>query len=233
MGTARRLLRPIPILALTVPAAVAAQSVTLDEGTFRITVDGQPAGTEEFAIRRSGAGPEAQVIATAEIRMDLPEGRVELRPALQASGQEMAVSAYQIKVSGQRQEEIYVTLGDRRFRTQIRTERGEQEREYRATDGTLLLDTGVAHQYYFVSLRFPDRGGSAPVIVPREGRQYTLSVSVRGSENVSIAGTSVPARHLRLEGNGGARDVWVDAENRVLRVEHAAAGYVAVREALP
>ena len=234
MGLHRLLFRSLPVLALLAPAGhLTAQSVTLDEGTFRITVDGRTAGTETFAVRRSGSGDEAQVIATAEIQMDLPEGRLDLRPALQAAGRAMAVSAYQIKVSGHQQEEVYVTLGERRFRTQIRTERGEQEREYRAAEGTLLLDTGVAHQYYFVSQRFPEAGGTVPVIVPREGRQYDLRVTVVGWESIRIADTSVRARHLRLEGNGDVRDIWVDEEHRVLRVSHPEAGYEAVREELP
>lgn len=234
MGLARAILCSVAVVAATsLPLGAAGQSVTLDEGVFRILIDGRQAGTETFAIRRSGSGAEAQVIATAEIQMEIPEGRIDLRPALQASGREMAVSAYQIKVSGHQQEEIYVTLGERRFRTQIRTERGEQEREYRAAEGTLLLDTGVAHQYHFVNLRFPDQGGRVPVIVPREGRQYTLNVTVGGPESIQAGGTRVEARRLTLEGNGGTRSVWVDGEGRVLRVEHPEQGYVAIRVELP
>lgn len=212
---------------------VRAQSVSLDEGSFRITLGGQSAGTEDFAIRRSGSGTDSQIIATGEIQMQVPDGHLDLRPALQASGGEMAVSAYQIKISGHRQEEIYVTLGDRRFLTNIRSERGEQEREYRATPGTLLLDTGVAHQYFFVTSRFPSGGGTIPVIVPREGRQYDLRVSEVGQETLTIGGTSVNSRHLRLEGNQETRELWVDAEGRVLRIDHAASGYSAVRVAAP
>lgn len=216
---------------LACPAA--AQSVTVDEGTFRITVDGRAAGTEAFSIRRSGTGDQAQIIATAEIRMEVPEGRTDIRPALQASGSDMAVSAYQVKVSGALQEEIYVTLGERRFLTTVRTERGEREREFRATPGTLLLDPGVAHQYYFLSARASQNGVTVPVISPREGRQFDLRVSTVGSETVNIGGTSVDARHLRLEGDGGTRDLWVDGDGRVLRLEHPEAGYVAVRESAP
>ena len=238
MGLHRAPFRSLALVALVAalawaPASASAQAVTVDEGEFRILVDGQEAGTESFSIRRSGSGADAQIIATAEIQMQVPEGRVDLRPALQASGQAMAVSAYQVKVSGYQQEEIYVTLGDRRFRTQIRTERGEQEREYRAAEGTLLLDSGVAHQYYFVNLRFPSEGGRVPVIVPREGRQFTLTVTVVGATTVEIGGTTLTARHLRLEGNGGPREVWVDEEGRVLRVRHPDAGYEAIRTATP
>jgi hypothetical protein len=221
------------LIAVVPPPSLTGQSVLLDEGTFRILVDGNRVGTETFAIRRSGSGADAQIVATAEIQMQVPDGRVDLRPALQASGQDMAVSAYQIKVSGHQQEEIYVTLGERRFRTQIRTERGEQEREYRAAEGTLLLDTGVAHQYYFVTLRFPSDGGRVPVIIPREGRQHNLDVSEVGRESVEIAGSRIDARRLRLVGDGATRELWVDGEGRVLRVEDPARGYVAVREQLP
>lgn len=229
LGTAALLLLP----ALSPSLAVAAQSVTLDQGTFRITVDGREAGTESFTIRRSGAGEAAQVIATAEIQMEVPEGRADIRPALQAAGSDMAVSAYQVKISGALQEEVYVTLGERRFLTTVRSERGEREREFRAAPGTVLLDPGVAHQYYFLATRVGDLGATFPVISPREGRQFDLQVTVVGTESITIGGTSVQARHLRLEGEGGTRELWVNGEGRVLRLEHADAGYVAVRQAAP
>ncbi len=215
------------------PSPLAAQGVTVDEGTFTLYLDGREAGSETFAIRQSGEGAQAQIIATAEIQMELPEGRLDLRPALQAAGEGMEVSAYQIRISGHRQEEIYVTLGDRRFRTSVRSERGEQEREYRATPGTVLLDTGVAHQYYFISSRAGEEGAQIPVLIPREGTQFELQVSVVGTDQIQIGGTTVNARHLRLEGRGETRDLWVDSANRVLRLEHAAGGYVAERQQLP
>lgn len=231
-----RLLPLLPLLlipGLLLPAHVQSQSVTLDEGTFDIFVDGREAGTETFAIRRSGTGPDAQVIATAEIRMDVPEGRVDLRPALQAAGSDMAVSAYQIKVSGHRQEEVYVTLGPRRFLTKIRSERGEQEREYRATPGTLLLDTDVAHQYYFVTTRAAANGGTVPVIVPRDGQVFDMTITVVGNERITIGGQATQARHLRLQGGQQVRDLWVDEDGRVLRLEFAGGAYVAERRSLP
>ena len=232
LGTGGFLLLPmLPALFLSTP--LSAQSVTLDQGTFHITVDGRDAGSENFSIRRSGTGGEAQVIATAEIQMEVPEGRTDIRPALQASGSDMAVSAYQVKVSGATQEEVYVTLGERRFLTTVRSERGEREREFRAAPGTLLLDPGVAHQYYFLSGRVGDSGGTFPVISPREGRQFELQVIVVGNESITIGGNAITARHLRLEADGGTRELWVDGEGRVLRLEQPAAGYVAVRQSAP
>lgn len=211
----------------------AAQEGSIDEGVFRILVDGSEVGTESFSIRRTGSGESEQIIATAEIRMDVPEGRLDLRPALQVSGQDMAVSAYQIKVSGHEQEEVYVHLDERRFVARVRSAQGQQEREYRAAPGTLLLDTRAAHQYYFVGRRAGSTGATIPVIVPRENRQYDLQASVAGTESVTVAGQEVEARRLRLEGGGATRDLWIDGEGRVLRLEFEDDSFVAIRQELP
>lgn len=214
------------------PLSLSGQT-TLDEGTFLITVNGSPSGTESFSIRHTSVGAEALVFATAEVDMQVAGGRLDMRPALRMEGRDMAVTGYQVKISGQQQQEIFLELGDNRFVTRIHSERGEQQREYRAAPGTLLLDTGMAHQYYFVSARIPSGGGAIPVMVPREGRQYDLAVTEVGTETITVAQRSVQARHLRLEGNQEVRDLWVDSEGRVLRVDHPASGYSAVREAVP
>ncbi len=209
------------------------QNVPLDEGRFILFLNDQSAGDESFSIRRSGSGDDAQVIATAQIQMNLPEGAIELRPALQARGPELAISAYQVKVSGSSEEEIYVTLGDRRFHTKVVSARGEQEREYRAQTGTLLLDRGVAHQFYFLQPLL-DRGeGTVPVIIPRQGRQVQLRLTPTGTESLQIGGQTVQAHRFQLEGGGEEWLLWFDAQGRVLRVEEPGSGYRAIREAVP
>ena len=44
--------------ALLVPLALRAQTATLDEGSFRLLVDGREVGTETFSIRKSGEGDQ-------------------------------------------------------------------------------------------------------------------------------------------------------------------------------
>ena len=70
--------RPVlpTLLVLTVlgaPGAAGAQSVVVDEGSFAITLNGTPAGTERFTIRRAGVGDDAIVIANAVIQLDRGE----------------------------------------------------------------------------------------------------------------------------------------------------------------
>ena len=219
------------LLASSKPAS--AQGIVVDEGTFELSIRGQPAGTEDFLIRRSSAGPDAQIIATAEVSINGPQGQLELRPALQVLGQTLAVSAYQTKVSGAREEEVFVTAGDGRFLLRIRSTRGEQERELRAAPGMLVLDTGVAHQHFFLSLRLMSGNGPLVAIVPREGRQVEVTLVESSQETIQIAGQAVESERLSLTVDQDSRDIWVDSEGRVLRVSDSASGYSAVRTTLP
>lgn len=212
---------------------VAAQSTSLDEGRFTLTRDGEPAGTETFSIRQTGEGTAARIIAQAQIRLRTPDGTLEMAPALQASGADMAISAYQIKVSGGNAEEIYVTLGERRFLTRVVSEEGERQREYRANPGTVLLDLGVAHQYFFLGRRIEEGASRISVIIPRDGRQIEMQITEVGNVTLSIGGEAVEARHIRLEGGDEVREVWIDSLHRVLRATNPGTGYLADRQEPP
>jgi hypothetical protein len=211
----------------------AGQVTTLDEGTFRISLNGNPVGNEVFSIRQQGEGAASFIIASAEIRTEGAGGREEMVPGLRTMGPDMAVSDYQIKISGSVQEEITVRTNGPRLVSVTISGGGEREREFRATSQTVVLDQGVAHQYFFLANRLPSGAGTVPVVSPRAGRQFDLRVTLVGAESLTIGGTPVPSRHLRLEGGGGTRDVWVDADGRVLRVEDPEVGYVALRIEAP
>ena len=222
------------LLALvSLPLSGFAQSTVVDRGTFLVTVDGRPAGSEAFVIRRAGTGAGMQLIATAEISLRSEGGRSELRPALQMVGEDTELAAYQMKASGTRDEEVFVTAGEDRFLVRLRTARGEREGELRAVPGTLVLDTGVAHHHFFLPGRPLSEGETLPVIVPREG---TLTeVRVVGSENaeLQIGGQTLPSRRIALAIGGATRDVWLDAAGRVLRVADTTSGYTALRTTPP
>ena len=228
-----RLVSAIVAFALVSPHGAASQSTLVDEGTFEISVAGSPAGSERFSIRSSETPQGSQLIATAEITLREDGMEVQLRPALQLAGGDMAVTAYQIKISGGRNEEVFVTATDGRFLTRSLSDRGERERELRAVAGTVLIDLGVAHHYHFLVNPVGGRRGEVTLIVPREGRQHELALSEVGPESIDISGRSVSAVHLRLGAGPDTREIWVDGAGRVLRVDHPATGYSAVRVGLP
>lgn len=215
------------------PLSGSAQSTVVDRGTFLVTVNGRPAGLEAFVIRRAGTGAGTQVIATAEISLRGERGRSELRPALQMVGEDAQLAAYQMKASGARDEEVFVTAAEDRFLVRLRTSRGEREGELRAAPGTLVLDTGVAHHHFFLPGRPLSEGETLPVVVPREGN--LTEARVIGSENaeLQIGGQALSSRRIALAIGGATREVWLDAAGRILRVTDAASGYTALRTAPP
>ncbi|TVP75111.1 MAG: hypothetical protein EA352_09010 [Gemmatimonadales bacterium] len=225
----------LPILLLWSPApASSLQTVTLDEGAFRVMVGGSEVGTETFFVRRSGEGAAGQTIAYGEVSLELPDGPLRLEPAVQASGSEMGVSAYQVRVvGGQQSGESRFERESNRFRMTMQTEMGERQREFRADAATVFLDSHVAHQYWFIGKRIADGQRQIPVIAPREGAQFTLTVDDAESDPVTIDGNQVPANRYRLTGQGGERMVWLDDEGRVLRVRIADLDYEAIRTARP
>jgi hypothetical protein len=218
----------LPLLLLGLALPLRAQNVVLDEGTFRLERNGREIGTETFTIRRVGQGAEAHVIANAVIELDLAAGHEQVKPLLRAAP-DLSVAAYQLQVSGREPTDIAVTLNGRRFVARTRTPSGEQEREYRAAPGAVLLEQDVAHQYWFLS-QLPE-GTDVSVLVPRAGTQNHVVVRAARAESLDLPGGAVQARHVTFEIDKDVHEVWYDADGRVLKVSVPATGFVAERTA--
>lgn len=225
----RPTLLALTALALALPG-VGAQSVVVDEGTFAVTLNGVPAGIERFTIRRAGVGDDAIVIANGVVSLQGEGGRVEYQPLLEATPLDDASTSYQLKVSGTESAELSVRLAGRRYVARLQGPAGEEEREYLARPGTRILETSVAHHYWF--LRSAREGTMVPAIEPRSRRQVQLAVSAGEAVELRLGSARVAARRVTYGTGDDARTAWFDAQGRVLRVEVPAAGYVAEREDL-
>lgn len=215
------------LAAATSPAA--AQVVTVDEGGFTITRGTETLGREQFKIASTPGPSGAVYVATATVVY----ADRRLTPALRADTAGAPI-AYQIevRVGAETQERLTGQVARGRISTRSQTPRGESAREYLMADGALILDDDVFHQYFFVARR--GRTDTIAVVVPRRNVQVRMSVEDAGPDRVEIAGRSLPATHLVLTVPGsGQRDVWVDAQGRVLRVELRERGIVAVRDDPP
>jgi hypothetical protein len=222
------------VLFLVHTTGVEAQTTTLDQGRFLLQWRGQSAGTESFAIRSTGSGAGVEIVATAEIDTRDADGRIQLLPLLQMRGPALTVVAYQVRVSGDREEEVVLSLADRRFLSRVQSPRGEREREYRATPETVVIDPLVVHSFYVLANRFAEGQTSVPAISPRENRQFDLRIrEANAAAPLTIAGTSVQARLLEIEGGGLRFQLWVDAQGRILQMAEPEAGRLATRESLP
>ena len=105
---------------------------------------------------------------------------------------------------------------------------------YEAGQGALILDDDVFHQYYFLVQRA--RGGSAtiPVVIPRRNTQETMRIQTGANEQVRVGTSSVEARHYTIrEPTGATRQVWADAQGRILKVQLDGGNITATRDELP
>ncbi|HYW12107.1 MAG TPA: hypothetical protein VE871_09120 [Longimicrobium sp.] len=228
MKIARTLLHSTLAAATLLAAPAAAQSGG-DQGTFTVFVEDRQVGTEEFTIVQNGSG---DLLATGRLRLGLPDGTLELDTRLRARGVGTDPVEYQATVGGSAPSRTIGTVGGGRFSAKIVTPSGEQLREYVASNGAVVLDQGVAHHYYFLAQR--THQGRVPVIVPRENRQVIATVTSRGEERVRVGGTEATLFHLVVQPQGGdEHHVWVDALNRVIRVEIPARAWRAERTQVP
>lgn len=221
-----RPLAPLLVLTLAVVSPARSQNVVLDEGTFRVLYHGEPVGAETFTIRRLGQGSEAHLIANAVIEVGLPNGPEQIKPLLR-TGADLSLSAYQVEVSGLHPTEIAVTSTGRRLVARTRSPTGEQEREFRAAASGVLIDEGVAHQYWFLARL--GQGAEVTVLIPRAGRQSQIQVRSVQPATLRVAGEAVEARHVTFDVDGRMHEVWYDTGDRVLRVEISDTGFVAER----
>jgi hypothetical protein len=229
----KKLLMAVSVLLFPFPALLGGQNVAVDEGAFRISLNGEIVGREEFSVRRVGLGTEARIILRATVEMDLPQGRQLMVPGIMATGLRLSVMDYEMKKTGVESSETYVRRDNRRFLARIISPRGEDVREYRAGPGSIILDRFVAHQHHLLLPYLEDPGSvSLTVLSPETGEQSRMTFSFVADEEVRVGTGLVQGRHFRLEGSNAARDVWFDAQDRVLRVEIGDLGYMAERETI-
>ena len=116
------------------------------------------------------------------------------------------------------------------------SEAGVEEREYREAlpqTPTVVLDGFFAHHYFFLAPHQSPGEISLSAILPRRGRQSTGTLRMTTVEPVSVGGATISAQRLELRLDGAVHDIWLDGQNRVLRVQIPSQDYVAVRRDPP
>ena len=227
----RRLALLTAALVLGIGTAAGPQTVTLDEGTFRVSIGGREAGTETFRIQKNGTGSGAVIIDRGRVALDAKETTTQA----QLVGETLRPTGYDVEVKGADEHRIRGQVVGNRFSARIVSQAGENMREYVVSDEAVLVDQGIAHHYYFVVQRLGG-GESArlPLLIPQENRQVMAQVSVDGTETIQVGGESLSARRILVRPAGGAeRTVWADAQGRILRVRVPSSQYVAERMAPP
>lgn len=215
---------------LACAAGAPAQTTVIDEGSFRLSVDGASVGTETFTIRRNGSGANATTVAQARVLLDSGE---QIRILLQFEGARLRPTAYQIEATGNGRQNINGRVAGNRFRATIISPDGEMMREYLFNDNAVILDDRVAHQLHFLAAAAQD-AERVPVIIPRQSRQATARIENHGTETIQVAGRQVSTRRLTVAiPDMPTRSVWVDDRNRVIRFSIPDLDFIAERASLP
>ena len=223
----------VALASATAPATLSGQGAVIDRGSFRLTVAGQEVGTETFTIRQDGTGPTAITVAQGTVTLDTGSVAQELTSWLRLSPGGGRAAEYRLNIQGSAHEQLTGAMAGGRFSARIVSPAGEMMREYLASDGAVVVDEGIAHQYYFLAQRAGSTSARIPVLVPRESRQVMVTVTPSGSQALDVAGRRIEARHLVVSASGRAtQEVWVDAEGRVLRVSVPSSGFVATRTSM-
>lgn len=222
------------LTALLLPGAAHAQTSALDAGSYRILIDGREVGSETFQIRQNGSGEDAVLIATGRTILDGSSGGRETESQLQVAGGGLRPAGYSVTVAGADAQTIQGRVSGGRVSARIVSSSGENMREYLASQGAAVVDEAVAHQYYFVARLAGSGTTRIPMLIPQESRQVMAEVVRGGTETIRVGGTSAQATRLTVRPQGGQeRIVWVDAQNRVLRLEIPGRNLVAERQELP
>ena len=214
-------------VALAAPHAAATQGVVVDQGQFEVTLDGRSAGTEEFTIRRAGLGGDAAIFANGTVALTRSGGTQQIVPLLRALPPDGTASQYQVEVTGVDALDLRLRLAQRHYVAVIRSEVGEEQREFPAHPDTRVLELDVAHHYYF--LRDVREGSVTSVLEPRLRRHMSLRAGAPDDEELRLGQTVVTARRVELSSSEDRRIVWFDRIGRVLRVEIPERRYIAER----
>lgn len=217
------------LLAMSTSSLSAQGAQIYDQGSFTISTGGQRSGREDFRIEGTPTATGVEYVARATVVF----GDRRLTPRL-SSDSVGAPSAYVIESKGTTTgtERWSGNISRGRVSARINSAKGESAREYVVTDGALIIDDDVYHQYYFVAKR--STSGSVAIVIPRRNAQMVVRLATAGNEKVTIGTSDIEARHIVMtEPSGATRDVWVDAKGRVLKVAIPSRNIVALRDDPP
>ena len=216
--------------------AAAAQAAEVDQGTFVVELGGRAVGTETFRILRSGFGDNAQTIAQGTLDLVQDGSRQNIQSLLGTVAGRMLLDAYQVKVSLPSEVVVRLELRGDRMVSETTSQAGVEEREYHKAlpqTPTVVLDRFFAHQYFFVAPHQTPTGANLSVILPRPGGQSNGRLRMISVEPVTVGDVTIQAQRLELRLDGAVHDIWLDGQNRVLRVQIPSQGYLARRRDPP
>lgn len=215
------------------PASTAAPRSFDDHGTYVLSVAGRVYGTEKFSIRSLNDQVEAE--ADIELREDAT-GRAASTESFPKLILDSALNprTYLWSLKGPKNYSLVVDFTGELAKTQLHRPDGKDDvREFQLQKDVVVLDNNVIHHYQILVDRFFQTAGGKQAFqayIPQDAVPGLLTVQDAGMESVNFRGQEETLRHLVVLTDNAEMDLWVDAEQRLQRVLHAANKVEAVRQ---
>jgi hypothetical protein len=194
------------------PAALAAFAE--DKGRFRVVVDGQPAGTEEFQISRVGSEWAARGA------VDITAGGAKLTSHLRLRGDGTPVK-YEFELVGQdgKRSSAGVAFegGTARIETQSSGAPPFTQEFFYETARVVILDNNLYHHYALLVGMFDWKAKGAQtfqVLIPQDLTPGSITLEYLGQQE--IGGTKLEA--LRMRSADLEVFLYVDSNRRLMRL---------------
>lgn len=205
-----------------------------DRGTFVISLEGRPIGTEKFSIQSFADRIEGE----AEIQLRAKRGAqslsVKSSPRLILNPQ-FEPQTYSVTQKGT--PEFHLEVNFRApfsvSRLRLAGQTSDDERQFALSKDVVVLDDNVVHHYQILVDRFAlksDKKQTFSAYVPQEALPGVLTVEEVGNDEVELDGRKVPLRHLVLSTELAQIDLWVDSQQHLQRVYNSTLQLEAVRK---
>lgn len=196
-------------------APPAAALLVEDKGKFRVLLDGQPVGTEEFEI--SPSGKEWLARGTTEIRIPSgPAVQVTARLNLLADGTPLR---YEWSAQGQKKASATVEFQGGKAKMALRLEGAQpflQELSF-GSPRVVVLDNNVYHHYIILARLYDWNAKGAqtfPVLIPQDMTPGSITVESLGPQTVD--GSSLEL--LRVHSPDLELNLYLDANHHLVRL---------------
>lgn len=202
-----------------VSAGALPAQVQVDGGTFEHSVAGAFAGSETFAVRRSGE----DLVAVGRVsREGGPEALRAIEVGMRLDPDDRPIR-YELHTREGPPLHVVVNRTGSRLRVTTTSMEGERFTEFLADDRTFVMEREVAHHYSFLARRLRQtadpRRLDARALLPSEARAVPVRVEEFARDTVVLRGTRVPSTRFRISVGEERADLWVAVEDgRVVQV---------------
>jgi hypothetical protein len=205
-----------------------------EKGVFKIVVDGEEKGTEEFEIAPVGN----QFVAKGKIRLtvtrdDKPtQFLIESDLLMQSDYDPVRYTMVQKSDGNTSTAKMEFDRGT--ANAEFNTGSGSEKRQYQFEPGVALLDDNVFHHYVLLARRYNyEKGGLQELyaFIPQESIGGILRMNYKGDEKIEINGKSTEVQHLIVDTNDLKLDLYLEGpEHRLVKLEVPSSNVVVLRQ---